>query len=190
VVGLVNSRRAANWAVTAGLVVTTFVLWAMGRLWWCACGEFFLLTREAFSPHTSQHLLDPYSITHLLHGFVFWWVVRYVIRIVPEAWQIATVVLIEAAWEVLENTPWVIDRYREATAALGYSGDTIVNSLADIACCWAGAILARRLGFRWSLGVFVAAELLLAWWIRDNLTLNVVMLLWPTDALTQWQMGR
>jgi hypothetical protein len=99
------------------------------------------------------------------------------------------VVAIEAAWEILENTPYVIQRYREATAAFGYEGDTVINALADVVCCWLGAWLAIRLGFFKALSVFVVSEVLLALWIRDNLTLNVVMLLWSSDTLRQWQAG-
>jgi hypothetical protein len=176
--------------VIAGLFVATILaMWWMGRLWWCACGEPWLATAQAFSPHTSQHLLDPYSVTHVLHGFVFWWIVLLARRPVRPEWQVVAVIALEAAWEVLENTPWVIQRYRDSTAALGYAGDTIANALADVALCWAGVLLARRLGVRWSLAVFVVVELVLAWWIHDNLTLNVVMLLWPSESLTRWQQG-
>lgn len=186
----VRARLTPYCTLFAVLAATVIILAAMGRTWWCTCGQPFLLTFSAFSPHTSQHLLDPYSITHLLHGFVFLWAVQMCGGRLSKDWQLVAVVSIEAAWEVLENTPWVIDRYRQATAALGYTGDSIVNSLADIGCCWAGALLARHLGFRRALALFVTVELLLAWWIRDNLTLNVVMLLWPSDALTRWQAGQ
>jgi hypothetical protein len=183
-------ERGSTLAIGICFVVAVLILRAMGRIWWCRCGEWFLWTTEAYSPHTSQHLLDPYSITHVLHGFVFWWIVHYSLPLLTTAAKIALVVAIEAAWEILENTPWVIDRYRQATAALGYEGDSIINALGDIAFCWLGAQLARRLGFRWSLALFVATELALAVWIRDGLTLNVVMLLWPSDALQRWQMGQ
>ena len=169
--------------------VTALVLWGLGRMWWCTCGEWFLVTGDANGSHTSQHLLDPFSFTHVLHGFLFWWIVHDLPLGVPARWQMFAVMALEAAWEVLENTQIVIDRYRTATIALGYEGDTIINSLADLACCWAGAILARRLGFCWSLVVFLTTEAILAWWIRDGLLLNIVMLLCPIDAVLQWQAG-
>jgi hypothetical protein len=172
------------------LLLTAAVLRGMGRLWWCVCGRGFLVTLDAWSPHTSQHLLDPYSITHVLHGFVFWWIVRWIFPSMAGRWQIVVAIAIEAGWEILENTPWVIARYRAATAALGYEGDTVVNALADILLAWLGVLLARRLGWRWSLAIFVVTELLLLLWIRDNLTMNVVMLLYPGDALQEWQLGR
>jgi hypothetical protein len=97
--------------------------------------------------------------------------------------------LIEATWEVLENSPLIIDRYREATAALGYTGDTIVNSVGDILFCILGVGIARQIGFRWSVVLFVATELVLLFWIRDNLTLNVLMLIYPIEAIRVWQIG-
>ncbi|MCA9052506.1 MAG: DUF2585 family protein [Planctomycetaceae bacterium] len=184
-------RRQFPIVWTLGLFpLTAVILWGLGRLWWCACGEWFLVTGDANGSHTSQHLLDPFSFTHVLHGFLFWWIVHYLVPGLVARWQMFTVMALEAAWEVLENTPLVIDRYRTATIALGYEGDTIVNSLADLACCWTGAILARCLGFRWSLTVFLATELVLAWWIRDGLLLNIVMLVYPIDAVLQWQAGQ
>jgi hypothetical protein len=102
-------------------------------------------------------------------------------------WQFVLSVLIESAWEVFENSAFVINRYREATAAQGYEGDTVANALGDIVTCAAGFWLARWLGWRWSAGVFVAVELLLIATIRDSLLLNVLMLVWPVDAIRAWQ---
>lgn len=176
-------------AIALITAATAVALWWLGRRWWCACGESWLVTAEAYDRHTSQHLLDPYSVTHVLHGIGFWWIVWPFARQRSDAWRGIAVMLLEAAWEVLENTPAIIARYRTETAALGYEGDTIVNALADSACCGVGAWLAAWTGFRWSLVVFIAAELLLAWWIRDNLTLNIQMLLWPLESVRVWQAG-
>jgi hypothetical protein len=104
-------------------------------------------------------------------------------------WRLVLAVAIEAAWEVIENTNFVIERYREATAALGYQGDSVVNSLGDILACILGLFLARKLGFRRSLAVFVLVEVALLIWIRDSLVLEVLMLIYPIDAIKAWQMG-
>lgn len=182
-------RQRAVVVVALAIVATVVVLRGLGRRWWCACGEPFLGTWDAYSSHTSQHVLDPYAVTHVLHGFVFWWLLGTVAKWIAHGWRVVIAVVIEALWEILENTPIVIDRYRQATAALGYAGDSIINSLGDILCCWLGVLLARRLGGWRSLGVFLLAETILLFWIRDNLTLNVIMLAWQSETLKHWQMG-
>ena len=181
------SERAPLFATVALFPLTALALWGLGRLWWCSCGEWFPVTVDANGPHTSQHLLDPFSCTHVLHGFGFWWIVRYLIPVITARWQVFAAMALEAAWEVLENLPVVIERYRTATIALGYEGDTIANALADLVYCWTGVLLARRLGFCRSLAIFVATEVILALWVRDGLLLNILMLLWPMDAVLQWQ---
>lgn len=191
-----SETRASLGRVRPAVVVvpllagTAVILRLLGRRWWCACGQPFLVTFDAWSTHTSQHLLDPYSLTHVLHGFLFWWLATLLFPRLAPRWQVVVCVAVEAAWEVLENTQWVIDRYRAATAALGYEGDSIVNALADVACCWLGVLLARRLGFRCSLAIFLATELLLLLTIRDGLLLNIIMLLYPSEALQNWQLGK
>jgi hypothetical protein len=125
----------------------------------------------------------------MLHGFVFFWVLAWAFPRLDLAWQLCLALLIEAAWELLENSELVIQRYREATLALGYQGDTILNSVSDILVCGLGFMLARQLGFRRSLALFVVTELVLLFWIRDNLTLNVIMLLYPIEAIKVWQVG-
>jgi hypothetical protein len=104
-------------------------------------------------------------------------------------WQLWLAVTIEAAWEILENSEFVIRRYREQTASLGYFGDTIVNSLGNILVCGLGFMLAHRLGFRRAFALFVLTEVTLALWIRNNLTLNVLMLIYPIEAVKEWQAG-
>ena len=173
--------------VLAGMLVS--LRW-MGRVWWCKCGEFHPWDGDMWSLHTSQHLFDYYSFTHVLHGVIFcglvWLVFRSRTRFVWGLW-IAT--LVEAFWEILENTPFIIQRYRETTIDQGYEGDAIANSLGDIACCAIGFALANRLGWKWSLLLFIVVETALLLLIRDNLTLNILMLLYPVDAIKQWQMG-
>jgi hypothetical protein len=170
------------------LAATMYQLHNQGRIWWCACSRFSLWEGDIWSSHCSQHLLDPYSFTHVLHGIVFCWVVSLVFPQVTLAWRFWIVTCIEALWEVIENTQFVIHRYREVTIGIGYEGDSIINSMGDIWCCALGFLLAQYLGFRRSLIFFVVVEILLLIFIRDNLTLNVLMLLYPIDAIKIWQM--
>lgn len=169
------------------LVVTAFLLWSQGRLWICACGYVLLWAGDIWSADNSQHLLDPYSFTHILHGFAFFWLLAWLLPRLVWSWQLWLALLLEAAWEVAENSTAVIDRYRETTIALGYNGDTIVNALADIALCGLGCWLARQLGWRQTLVLFILTEVILAFWIRDGLLLNILMLLYPIDAIKAWQ---
>jgi hypothetical protein len=170
------------------LAATVFQLRQQGRVWWCACGQGNLWAGDIWSAHNSQHVFDPYSFTHVLHGLAFFWILVWLLKSWPFSWRLTLAVLIESAWEVAENAPFIIQRYREATIGLGYEGDSVINSLADILCCTAGFILARYLGFRRSLALFVVVEVLLALVVRDNLTLNILMLLCPVEAIKQWQM--
>ena len=179
------------WAVTAAVLAAAACLlrW-QGRLWWCACGRVLLWSGDAWSSDNSQHLFDPYSFTHVLHGLVLCGLLALALPGVAAAWRLCLAVSLEAAWEVIENSDFVIRRYREATAALGYQGDTVVNSLGDVLACALGFALARRLGFRLSLALFALTEAVLLVWIRDSLVLNVVMLVYPSDAIRAWQTGR
>jgi hypothetical protein len=169
------------------LTCGVYLLREQGRLWICSCGYVLPWTNEYWGSNTSQHLLDPASFTHLLHGFVLCGLVALAVPRVSVAWRLWMAVSIEVGWEVLENSPFVIQRYREGTAAFGYHGDTVVNSAGDVLSCALGFVLARRLRFRWASVVFVAVEVALAVWIRDGLLLNVVMLIYPIDAIEAWQ---
>ena len=173
--------------IVAVLVVATYQLRSQGRLWWCSCDYLLLWSGNPWSSDNSQHLLDPYSFTHVLHGFLFCGLIALIAPRLRRAWQLWLAISLEAVWEVVENSRFVIDRYREETAALGYQGDTIVNSLADILLCGVGFVLARRLGFRRTAALFVLTEAALAIWIRDNLSLNVLMLIYPMEAVKEWQ---
>lgn len=170
------------------VVAVLYVRW-LGRVWWCACGQWHPVSLNVNSMHNSQHLLDAYSLSHVLHGILFFgllWPLRGRINL---GWRFAIAAAIEIGWEMLENSPIVIDRYRTATIALGYTGDSIVNTLGDIVSFLAGFWIARNVGLWWSVAVFMAVELAMLWWMRDNLTLNVLMLLWPIDAIRRWQSG-
>jgi hypothetical protein len=171
------------------LVGTVWLLHGQGRLWICSCGEVWLWAGDIWSSHNSQHLFDPYTFTHVLHGVVFYGLLAWGRPGLALPWRLWLATFVEASWEIVENSEFVIERYRETTMALGYNGDTIVNSLADIVVCGLGFMLARRLGFRRSLAFFVATELVLLIWIRDSLILNVIMLVYPIEAIKTWQVG-
>lgn len=173
--------------ITAILVVTVLALRFQDRLLICSCGQLLLWAGQVCSSHNSQHFLDPYSFTHILHGIAFYGLLALLIPKIPLGWRLCLTVLMEAVWEVAENTDYVIQRFREATAALGYQGDTVVNSLGDIAACVLGFVLARWLGLWRSLVVFVVMEVVLIWWIRDSLILEVIMLVYPISSIKAWQ---
>ncbi len=176
-------------AIAFTVAAAAFLLHYRGRSWLCSCDRFLLWVGDAWSSDTSQHLLDPYSFTHVLHGVVFGWLILWLAPRLPWAWQLWLAVAVEAAWELVENSEFVIRRYREGTAALGYFGDTIVNSLGDIAMCGLGFLLVRWLGFRRSLLLFVAVEAVLLLWIRDSLILSLLMLVYPVEGIKHWQAG-
>lgn len=171
------------------LAATAVQLHQQGRLWICSCGHFALWVGGAWSPDTSQQLFDPYSFTHILHGLVLCGLLAWCLPRVPLRWRFSLAVACEALWELTENTNFVIQRYREATAALGYKGDTVVNSLGDIAACALGFLLARRLGPLRSVLLFAATELMLLFWIRDSLLLNILLLIYPSEKIRAWQAG-
>ena len=163
------------------------ILFAMGRPPICTCGEVALW--GPVGPKQSQMLADWYSASHIVHGLLFYWL----LTLVAKTWSIErrflVALIIEASWEVAENTPMVIDLYREATAALGYTGDSILNSAIDIAMMAIGFLAARRLPVWAAIALVIALELIPLLVIRDNLALNVWMLLAPSDAIRMWQAG-
>jgi hypothetical protein len=177
----------------AVLALAVAVLLAMDRPPICTCGYVALWHGEVQSSGNSQHLTDWYSPSHFTHGLIMYgvaWLLWARWRLFggsPARWALPIAVLVEAAWEVAENTPMVIARYRAVTASFGYSGDSVVNSAADIAWMSLGFLAATRLPARVSVALAVGLELLTLWTIRDNLTLNAVMLFWPIEAVRQWQ---
>lgn len=183
----VDKRFLPQIAAGIAVIAAALTLTAMGRALWCSCGSAIPWSWDVWSKHNSQHVIDPYSFTHVLHGFVFYGALALVVPRLTAIWRLTLAVCIEAVWEVVENSEFVVQRYREGTAALGYTGDTVVNSLSDIVLCGFGFALAYRLGFRRTVAVFVVIEVLLAVWIRDNLSLNILMLIYPIDAIKEWQ---
>ena len=176
-------------AVAAVVLLAATILLAMGRVPICTCGTIRLWQGVVQSPENSQQLTDWYSFSHIIHGFLFFAATGWLLRGRSMGLRLLVATLIEASWEIMENTPMVIDRYREATMAFGYSGDSVLNSLSDIAMMILGFLIARRFGWRVWVPLAIAFELFTLWAIRDNLTLNVLMLVAPVQAIKAWQGG-
>lgn len=171
------------------LAVQTLSLRAMGQPWICACGHVALWYGNPAGPETSQHLVDWYFFTHVIHGFAFYFLMWLVAPRAPFALRLTLAVGLEAGWEFLENTPFVIDRYRQSALARGYVGDSIVNSLVDTFAAALGFVLARVSPIWLSVAAVIAIEAFLAYSIRDNLTLNIIQLVYPSDFISRWQTG-
>ena len=178
-------RTAAILAVILALFL--LALRGMGRIPLCTCG--FGIWSGAWESSTSQHVIDPYSASHVLHGIIFYGALWFLRKKLTLSQRLIIAVLIEVAWELFENTPFVINRYRTATASLDYFGDSILNSTFDVLWSMLGFWFAARFPWQASLLAFIAIELILLLTIRDNLTLNVLMLLVPVDAIKTWQTG-
>lgn len=170
-------------------VTLASILTVMGRPLWCSCGEFIPWAWEVMSKHNSQHLIDWYTFSHILHGVLFYWLFRKLMPRSSFGRRLVYVALLEAGWEILENTPLIIDRYRSATFSLDYYGDSVMNSLSDLTACMCGFFMAFKLPVKVSVAIFVVFELFTLACIRDNLTLNVLMLLWPIEGIKVWQAG-
>jgi hypothetical protein len=185
--------RAQTTLIVTGIVAAAaLALYLMGHPLICKCGHVKLWHFDVMSAENSQHLIDWYTPSHIIHGFLFYWLLWLAARWVPMSFGLRLVlaVAIEASWEVVENTDFVINHYREMTISLDYYGDSVINSVMDIAFMILGFFLAAWWPVWLTVAVAVAVELVVGAMIRDNLTLNVLMFVWPLDSILQWQQGR
>ena len=185
-----GTRRLAPWLTIAVmvLVATVYLRW-QGRVWWCQQGDFWPMSIKVESPHNSQHIFDPYSLSHLLHGFLFFGLLWLLRQRIDFRWRLVAATAIEVFWEMLENSPVIINRYRSATISWGYEGDSIINSLGDIVSFVIGYYMASKLRLWPCVGLFLLVDVTMLVVMRDNLATNVLMLLWPIDAVRRWQAG-
>jgi hypothetical protein len=191
---LLPNRRGALFALAMALIFGVILL-AMGRTPICTCGTIRLWHGVVQSSENSQHIADWYSLSHVIHGLLFYFFAHILWRRwkwfggKPAIWALPIAVVFEGFWELLENSPIIIDRYRAVTMSYGYEGDSVLNSLSDIGFMTLGFLIASRLPAWASVALALAFELFTLVMIRDNLTLNVLMLVWPIDAIRVWQAG-
>lgn len=184
-----HKDRLPWFLLIAVILLTIVILNFEGRVWWCQVGDYSPWAWNIWSSHNSQHVFDPYSFTHVLHGVLEFWLLGLLFRKMPVAWRLFIAVLIESTWEVVENSSYVINRYREATISLNYFGDSIINSMSDIICCTTGFVVAYKLKFWKSLLLFLMTEAILVVWIRDSFIINIIMLIYPIEAIKVWQVA-
>lgn len=175
----------------AVILIMVIVLATEGRVWWCQWDTpIYIWSSDVWSKHNSQHFLDPYTFTHILHGFLFFWLARLIFRRrISFAWMLFAAVVGESAWELVENSEYMIELYRTNTASLEYFGDSIANSLGDVVACVVGFLIAYKLQIWRSIVVFLLIEAVLMLTIKDSLLINILMLIYPIEAIKVWQAG-
>lgn len=181
--------RNALLIVAAFVAATATILYTMGQPLICKCGHVKLWHGVVVSSENSQHLTDWYTPSHIIHGILFFGLFTLILRKASINVRLTLALILECAWEIVENTDMVINRYREATIALDYFGDSVINSSADILAMVVGFFLAARLPVWASVAIIIVFEATTTWLIRDGLALNILMLVWPIDAVKAWQGG-
>jgi hypothetical protein len=188
------SRFLERFKWIIGAFIAVFLLTAGVELWMGRSplgpdGKFGWWEGNVWSSENSQRFADPYSFSHMVHGVLFYAMLWLVARKLPVRHRLLIALALEAGWEMLENSPLIINRYREATISLGYVGDSVLNSLSDVLMMTIGFLFAFRVPARVSVAAVILMEIGCALWVRDNLTLNIIMLIHPFDAIKHWQMA-
>lgn len=183
------SWRIGLFGIGALITVQACVLYVLGQPALCECGYVKVWEGVVASVGNSQHFFDWYTFSHIIHGILFYAVVRKFFPRLPVHWIMAVAVGIEVAWEILENTPMVIEHYRNQALAQGYMGDSILNSLSDTFAMVVGFLLAWRLPAWASVGVILVLEVYVGYQIRDGLLLNIINFAYPFEFIERWQMG-